>query len=198
MTEAKNFETPISAWTEQIVDRGKGIKVVLGVPTKPVLRDQFNSPGVESLFTPSTPYIFNVDELTVTDKEHNKEKIADVNVLMAHGIREAGEWKFLDGQEVVETVSAYNKYAGENKLKPVEFLVVCNEEAPDESGVKVGPFDALSNMAYAVGENVNLYGGDQSRVEDGKVFMDVSVNDTFFGLDKLIDTKKLQPDIKIL
>lgn len=198
MPEAKDFETPISAWTEQIVDPEKGIKVVLGIPTRSIRQDQFNSPDVKSIFTPNTPYVFNVDELTVNDKDHNNEKMADVNILIAHGIRQEGKWRFLDGQDVLETVEAYNNYAGKHKEKPVEFLVVCDEEAPNENGVRVGPFDALSNMAYAVGEKVNLFGGDQSRVEDGKVFMDVSVNDTFFGLGKLIDTKKLQNEIQIL
>jgi hypothetical protein len=117
---------------------------------------------------------------------------------MAHGIRSGDAWKFLDGQEVVPTVNAYNKYAGENGQKPVEFLVVCNEQEPDPMGIRIGEFDAFQNMAYAVGENVHLTGGDRSKVEQGKTVMDVSVESTFFGLDKLLDSKKMQSDIKIL
>jgi hypothetical protein len=195
MPEAKDFSIRILAPVEITVDQAQGIKVLHGTPTR---AEQIGSQGIERLVIPNIPHVFNVDELTVNDKDHNNEKIADVNVLMAHGIRSGDAWKFLDGQEVVPTVNAYNKYAGENGQKPVEFLVVCNEQEPDPMGIRIGEFDAFQNMAYAVGENVHLTGGDRSKVEQGKTVMDVSVESTFFGLDKLLDSKKMQSDIKIL
>lgn len=195
MQEAKDFSRGILAPVEITIDQARGIKLMHGTPTR---TEQLGSQSIERLVIPNIPHVFNVDELTVNDKEHNNERITDVNVLMAHGVRSGDTWKFLDGQEVVLTVNAYNIYAGEHSQSPIEFLVVCNEQEPDPMGIRIGEFDANQNMAYAVGENVHLTGGDRSKVEQGKVFMDVSVDSTFFGLDKLIDSKKIQSDIKIL
>jgi hypothetical protein len=198
VSETKDLGIRILAPIEVTVDREKGIKVMKGVPTRIDSEGTFNSPGTEALFIPNTPYVFKVDELTVKDKEHPNTKISDVNVLMAHGVRQGNTWRFTQGGDVVATVDAYNKYAGERGQKLVEFLVVCNEQEPDPMGIRIGEFDAQQNIAYAVGENVGLTHGDRSKVENGKTIMEVSVNNTFFGLDNLIQQKETEAKIKIL
>jgi hypothetical protein len=198
MSEAKDLGIRILAPIEVTVDREKGIKVMQGAPTRIDSQGTFNSPGTEALYIPHTPHVFNVDELTVKDKEHPNAKIPDVNVLMAHGVREGNSWKFAQGGDVVATVEAYNKYAGEHRQKPVEFLVVCNEQQPDLLGIRIGEFDAQQNIAYAVGEKVSLVHGDRSKVEGERLVMEVSVDDSFFGLDTLIKQKEVELEIKIL
>lgn len=198
MSEAKDIDIKILGPIEVTLDREKGIKVMQGIPTQVDHNGSFNLPGTEMLVIPNIPHVFNVDELTVSDRNHPNEQINDVSVLMAHGIRVDNKWRFLGGGDVAETVEAYNKYAGEHGQKQIEFLVVCNQAEPHPMGIRVGEFDARQNIAYAVGENVHLYWGGKSKVEDGKTSMEVSVDKTFFGLDKLIQHKRLQSRIRII
>lgn len=198
MSEAKDLGIRILASIEVTIDREKGVKVMQGAPTRVDSQGTFNSPGTEALYIPHNPHVFNVDELTVTDKKHPNVKIPDVNVLMAHGVRQGNTWKFAQGGDVVSTVEAYNKYAGEHKQKPIEFLVVCNEQESDPLGIRIGDFDAQQNIAYGVGERVALIHGDRSRVEGDKTYMEVSVNNTFFGLDNMLRQKQIESEIKIL
>ncbi len=124
--------------------------------------------------------------------------LKDIEVLLAHGVRVGNQWRFTGGGNVVETVIAYNRYARTQGFKPIEFLAVCNEAQASPLGIRIGEFDVSENIAYAVGENVHLTWGGKSKTEANKTFLEVSVNDTFFGLDKLISHKKLQSRIKIL
>lgn len=198
MSETSEIDIKILGPMEVTVDSEKGIKVMQGTPTEIDHNGSFNPPGTEMLVIPNTPHVFNVDELNVRDRNHPNEQLKDVNVLMAHGIRVGNKWKFLNGGEVVETVEAYNRFAGEHGQKPVEFLVVCNQAEPHPMGIRVGEFDANQNIAYAVGENVHLTWGGRSKVEGGKTSMEVGVDKTFFGLDKLIQHKRLQSRIRIV
>lgn len=196
MSEAKDIDIKILGPMEITVDRDKGIKVMQGAPTQIDYNGSFNPPGTEMLVIPNVPHVFNVDELTVRDRNLPSESIRDVNVLMAHGVRAGNKWRFLEGGEVVGTVEAYNKYAIEHGQKPIDFLVVCNQTESHPMGIRVGEFDARQNIAYAVGENVHLAWGGRSKVEAGKTSMEVSVDKTFFGLDKLIQHKRLRSRIE--
>lgn len=198
MSETKDIDIKILEPLEIIVDREKDLKVMQGAPTQVDHNGSFNPPGTEMLVIPNIPHVFLVDELTVRDKNHSNEQLSDVNVLMAHGVRADNKWKFLSGGDVVETVESYNKYASNHGLRSIEFLVVCNQAELHPMGIRVGEFDASQNIAYAVGENVHLIWGGKSKVEAGRTSMEVSVNETFFGLDQLIRHKKLQSRIKIL
>ncbi len=181
---------------EVTLDEEKGIRVVQGVPTEVDKQGFWNPPGTEMIVIPNVPHIFNVNGLTVRDKNHpTGEELTDVNVLMAHGVRSDNRWKFPGGADVIETVDAYNRFAVTNGSKPIEFLVVCNRQEPHPLGIRIGDFDARQNIAYAVGEDVHLAMGGRSKVETGKTVMEVSVDKTFFGLDQLIKHKRIQSRI---
>lgn len=198
MDEGKEIDVKILEPDELVLDGEKDIKVVNEVPTSIDHLGKFNPPGTEMIIIPNEPHVFKVDELTVYDPNHNPVKLTDTKVLMAHGIRSGGKWRFLDGANVVETVNSYNKYAQKQGLKPVEFLVVCNLTEHNPLGIRVGDFDANQNLPYAVGSNVSLRQAGMSKVENGRTVMAVASDQAFFGLDRLINHKKIQSQIKIL
>jgi hypothetical protein len=198
VSEAKDVDIKILAPTKVVIDKEKGISIMQGPPTQLDQQGVYNTPGTEMLVIPNSPHVFKVDELTVRDSNHPNEQLSDVNVLMAHGIKVGNHWRFIDGGDVVETVNAYNTYAGQSGLKPIEFLVVCNEAPPHPMGIRVGMFDSSQNIAYSVGENVHIFWGGLSKVEAGRTKMDISVDKSFFGLDQLIQHKQLQGRIKII
>lgn len=198
MDEAKDIDIKILGPFEIVVDGQKNIRVMQGVPTTVDQQGSWNPPGTEMIIIPNKPYVFKVDELTVRDRDHPNEQLKDVTLLMAHGRRVGNRWKFVEGGDVVETVEAYNRSAPAKGLKPVEFLVVCNRAAPNLLGIRVGEFDTRAQLAYAVGEDVHLTLGGKSKREEGRVSMEVSVDKTFFGLNELIQHKRLQERIRIL
>ena len=136
MSETKDVNIKILTQNEIVLDKEKGIKVIQGPPTQLDQQGIYNPPGTEMLIIPNSPHVFKVDELTVRDSNHLNEQLSDVNVLMAHGIKTGNSWRFIDGGDVVETVNAYNIYAGQNGLKPIEFLVVCSKAQPHPMGIR--------------------------------------------------------------
>jgi hypothetical protein len=198
VSEAKDIDIKILTPIKLVVDREKGISVIQGPPTHLDQQGLYNPPGTEMLVIPNSPHVFKVDELTVRDSNHPNEQLSDVNVLMAHGIKTDNKWRFVDGGDVVETLNAYNTYAGQNRLRPIEFLVVCSRAEPHPMGIRVGVFDSSQNIAYSVGEDIHMFWGGKSKVESGKTSLEVSVDKSFFGLDRLIRHKQLQSRIKIL
>lgn len=183
---------------EVSIDREKGIKIMQGVPTQLDAQGLWNPPETEMILVQNVPHVFKADELVIKDKTHSGIHLSDIRVMIAHGIRSDNRWKFLEGGDVAEIVEAYNRYAGEHSLRPIECLVICNESGSDPMGIRVGEFVPSQNIAYAVGEKVSVNKDGRSRVEGDKAILDIEVEDTMFGLDELIASKEIEPQIKML
>ena len=201
MSEAREIDIKLGP-SEINLNAEKGIKVVESVPTKTDSMGITNPAGTEVIVVSNAPHIFTVDKLTAIDSAHpSGVTLENVKVMMAHGNRADNEWKFLNGNSVAETVDAYNEYAGKNGVSPVEFLVVCNQNPSSVSeNLEVGELSYNPNIhiAHATGSKVHIdYAGKSRLDKDGKVYLQVSTDDKFFDLDKLVQQKKDQSLIKI-
>ena len=195
----KEIRIRILSPEEIVLDQGQNLRIFDGIPTFKDVEGKWSPVGTEMIVVPNSPHVFTVDRLTVTDRNHYKSMIGHVKIILAHAVRIDNIWKFQEGGNVVDTVKAYNKYASEHGLGPIEFVIACNESDRSPLNIRVGEFDADQNIAYAVGENVQLTGGGYSRVAtDDKVYIDISVDKDFFGLDQLIKHKEIGSRIKIL
>lgn len=168
--------------TETLVDVDKGIFVRFGIP---------EANGV--VIVPDNPHIFVADELRVRDKDHRDEPllIKDVVVIMGHGVRDRSDrWKFVGGQQVSDTVNAYNKYAKREGVPEAEFLVVCNKDKlTEETGIAVEETDIDEGIAYAAGTEVEVAVVIEP---NGISRVYVSSEENMFNLDALEISRKIQ------
>jgi len=171
---------------KQILDLSTGLYVVLGIPIKDA---SVSEPRIE---IPNEPHVLVVDELHVTDKNHSDLVLNNVSVMFAHGHRVGEEWRFGNGQPVVETVKAWGVYARINSLPEIEFVVACNKEnGPNPLGIKIKDFEKGKVIAQTVGNNLSL--GTSKIDGDGRVILEVieSGNEEIWGLEELKVLKQI-------
>ncbi len=166
--------------------QGRDMTVHVGFP------DKKDTNG--HILFPSDPYVFIADELTVSDKNHN-ETLKKVCVIAAHGIKtQDNTWKFLNQQEIYDTVSKYNAYAQKNGLPPIEFIMSCNAPGqPDKIDIiSINTGDGTIVQSDNASINVSLY----TDVTTGEHGATASFrNGEFIGIDDLIRRKKRQEAI---
>jgi len=189
-------EMPDSQHAETLIDPDKQIFVVRSVPLRKenVFADDKTAREID---VPNKPHIFVVDELNVRDNSHPVlTALRDIVVIIAHAYRTSEGWVFTNGQKVVETVLAYNEWAGKNNERPIQFVIACSQELGNENpNIKVGAFDARHNIAYAVGEEIKVDGYVMNK--DKKTTIQVEAKGNFFGLDELISSNTIQQNIKL-
>ncbi|MFA6532412.1 MAG: hypothetical protein WCT22_00265 [Patescibacteria group bacterium] len=116
---------------------GNKLKINLGVPniTNEKEKENLEKKGYAVLEYPNTPFVYIANQLLIESDDRSKtiSNLADVCVISAHGIRlQDGVWRFINGQPVYDTVSAFNKYARLNNLPQIEFITACDNEAPNQ------------------------------------------------------------------
>jgi hypothetical protein len=160
---------------------GKDLAVHMGFPDK---KDAHGH-----VIFPSEPYVFVADNLAISDKTHN-EALKNVTVIAAHGIRGADNtWRFLNQQDVYQTVLKYNEYAKKNGLPPIEFIMSCSApNQPDKLNIiSIDTGDGTIVQSDNASINVSLYRDERA----GQNVATASFRDgEFIGIDDLIRRKK--------
>lgn len=132
----------INQYPSREIDLGKTqagdkLKINLGVPdiTNESEIENLEKKGYAVIEYPNIPFVYISNQLLVENDDRSKtnSNLADVCVISAHGIRfQDGVWRFINGQPVYDTVSAFNKYARLNNLPQIEFITACDNEAPNQ------------------------------------------------------------------
>jgi hypothetical protein len=138
---------------------------------------------------PSEPYVFVADNLALSDKNHN-EALKKVTVIAAHGIRAADNtWRFLNQQDVYQTVLKYNEYAKKNGLPPIEFIMSCS--APNQPNklniISIDTGNGTIVQSDNASINVSLYKDAATGENNATASFG---NGEFIGIDELIKRKK--------
>jgi hypothetical protein len=145
-----------------------------------------------SIDIPHTPHVMLVDIMSITDRNHDNVKLEDVCILLCHGYRPniGNKWVFSNDQPVVQTYLDYNGYAkGQTpQLRTVEFIISCNNDLRRFPEVRIGELPSSETVAYAVGEKMKA----GAILHEGKIYMRVVTEQDFFGLDQLIESKKIK------
>lgn len=185
----KRLKEPASG-EKQTLDLDSDLYIIPGVPVKNKLNSETS---LTEMDIPDEPHVLVVNELHVTDKNHRDLVLNQVPVMFAHGHRVDDEWRFANGQSVVETVRAWDTYAEINNLPQIEFVIACNEETePDPLGIKIKDFDKDKVIAQAVGNRLSL--GTAKINSRGEIIMEVieSGNDEIWGLEELKVLKEIE------
>lgn len=168
-----------------LLDAKKGLWVDLGVPTVKGDTSEYIDP-------PNTPHVFMVHDLWLTDQDHKDVLVKDVPVIFAHGYRDRNTWKFANGQPVVDTVEAFDRYAEENGLPKLELVIACNRDpGPNPLGIKIKDFTKERPIVQVVGEVVIMKRHSSAFSEKGKVAMEIETGE-FWGLDNLLVAKQVE------
>ncbi|KKQ75266.1 MAG: hypothetical protein US96_C0014G0024 [Candidatus Woesebacteria bacterium GW2011_GWB1_38_5b] len=167
-----------------LVDPNKQIWITRGVP----LADD------NSIFVPDSPHIFLVDDLEVSDANHSKQTLNNVNVVLAHVRKGQRGWEFGNGQNVSHTINVYNEWAGTNQSPAIKFVIACNETVPDDSPIPIKIYDLVdSSIVYSSDNPISVYG----HLNDKKTYLRIDTSGKFEGLDKLIESNKIQQSIEL-
>lgn len=131
-------------------------------------------------------------DLWLKDKDHENVLLNNVPVIFAHGHRVGNTWRFANGQSVVETVKAYDKFAEESHLPKLELVIACNpDNNPNPLGIKIKDFPTDRPVVQAVGEVITMRRHSSNITDEGKVSMDIETGE-FWGLDDLIVSKQVK------
>lgn len=180
-----------------LVSPEKRIWVNSGVPL-----DWFEKPGRwrnMRLRIPNEPHVFTVNKLFLRNAPprifSKGRPIEDVKVVFCHGRRDSQDvWRFANGQSVVETVTAYNRWAKENGETPVECVVSCNPpNTPPPEDIHVKDFPGEVAIVQAPDElvyiNLRRSGVDRKGTIQMRLFLE---NAKWFGLDQLQLSRKIK------
>ena len=102
----------------------------------------------------------------------------------------------MGGQNIRDTVEAYEEYARRNNEPGLDFVLACNEDIkPNPLNIRIGELGIRKDVAFAVGAAVGIVGGPPSCVDkNGQVRLTARSSKEFFNLDSII----LKKSIKIL
>jgi len=187
-----------------------GVTVRLGIP----VNEQ------NKIVIPNQPTLMLVDNLFCKDNKHNWILLQDQMVLFGHGRwnTDTEKWEMQNGTSVKQIVDAWERYAEENNLPNVGFIVACDTQSYEkyeptlkeklqgifskakrtETSQKVMRNEIIvptfqhGTVVESFGKLMRFYYGI-SDVVDGRSTMVVDVKDgEFSGLDNAILAQRIE------
>lgn len=142
-----------------------------------------NNPQRVELEIPTSPHIYRARQTYLPDiaYPHMNIPLKDQVVIEAHGYRDKNRWKFADGQDVVETVTAFNKFAKEKDISPIDIVVSCNR--PEDGNTGHAEDTARLEKAGIIFVQAGVVSIDGAVYEDG-AYLQVKTEYGFPNVDK--------------
>ncbi len=133
---------------KEIMEQSVGIK--LGIPALSAAQAKtYEGIGWEQIAIPNIPHVFFVKRLDLRKKGERISFFDNVTVILGHGIvsqRDGQEsWRFFGtNKSTYETVEAYERFAKDLNLPPLDFVLSCRgnnfpRSRPKENVVYVSP-----------------------------------------------------------
>lgn len=161
---------------------------------------------------PHRPHVFIAHDLWLNDRTHNDILLTDVPIIFAHGNRVNNEWRFADGQPVIQVVRDYEAFAVRNGYPSLEMIVSCNPDQKIQQWASEGikfldlKFTDISHpVIQSVGDEIQAYFRENSTNsrrstgsnEAGRINFRLRVPGEFANLEEVIAYKKTLSQVTI-